>query len=158
MKKISVFILAVSILLFASCGNKNYRSDLRCVDLTSEITKASEKEFNEYDESYAKYIVNKDGLYIDHKIIYSPDVNDIDEIGVFKSESEAYANELEQEIKAYIDETKRTQRAFIESYAKNELPKLDNASVYRVGSYVIYIISDTELKSKAISAIENALA
>ena len=158
MKRISIFLLLAIIITFVSCGNAKYRDDLSCDALIGAILSDNDKEFAEYDNDFAKYVTDDDHLYIDHKIIYSTEVNDIDEIGVFKTENRLLASELKEELLDYIEEMRESQSAFIKSYAQDELPKLDSATVKSFDNYVVYIISDTDSVNKTISAIENALA
>jgi hypothetical protein len=65
---------------------------------------------------------------------------------------------LYKELCGYINEQKNSQRAFIESYAPEELPKLDSARVIQIGNYVIYSISSEESAKKISSEITSALS
>ena len=158
MKRISVFLLIAVMFIFSACGNKSYRDDVSCETLINAILSDNEKDFSEYDSDFTRYVTDDEELYSDCKIIYSTEVNDIDEIGVFKSENQFLANELKDELLDYIEEMRETQTAFIKSYAPEELQKLNGARVVSFENYVIYIISDTDSMNKTISAIENALA
>ena len=148
----------VSAVLLVSCGNTKYRNDASCDELASVVLSESDKEFAEYDDSYADYIISDTSICVDLKIIYSLEVNDIDEIGIFKTAYSDTANQLQKELIGYIEDIRLTQRAFIESYAPTELTKLESAKVRAFGNYVIYVIASADSANKTISAIENALA
>ena len=158
MKKTVVLLFITLSLLSLSCNSKSYRSDLSCNDLAAAILSDISKEFVEYESYYADYIISDQALYTDCTVIYSLEVNDIDEIGIFRATDKESANIIRQELTAYIDDMRKTERAFIESYAKDELPKLDAARVEALGLYVIYVISDTDSVNKIITATEKALA
>ena len=145
-------------LLSTACDRVSYTSDLSCGDVANAALSSSEKEFVEYESYYTDYIISDRSLYNDSTILYSIEVNDIDEIGIFRATDKENAKILEQMLCEYIDDMRITERAFIESYAKDELPKLDAARVKSLGSYVIYVISDTDSISKIITAAEKALA
>ena len=158
MKKIFIFLFIAILLLFASCGSANYRDDISCNTVINSILSKNDKEFAEYDSYYTDYIINDASLYDDCRILYSVEANDIDEIGIFRATNKENAQIIRQKLLAYIEDMRNSQRAFIESYAKEELPKLDVAKVEAFGNYVVYIISDTDSINKTISATENALA
>ena len=158
MKKTVVLLFITLSLLSLSCNSKSYRSDLSCNDLAAAILSDNSKEFVEYESYYADYIISDQALYTDCTVIYSLEVNDIDEIGIFRATDKESANIMRRELTAYIDDMRQTERAFIESYAKKELPKLDAARIEALGLYVIYVISDTDSVNKIITATEKALS
>ncbi len=150
--------MILPLFLLCSCGRVKYRSDVSCDELTDIIESSNEKEYQRYDRDYLEYIIDDTSCCNDHSIIYSSEINDIDELGIFKANSEKDAEVLYGMLKDYISDEKEGQRAFIASYAPNELPKLDSARVERFGVYVIYSIATPEDSEKAISAITTALA
>jgi hypothetical protein len=158
MKKTIVLLFITLSFLFASCNSASYRSDLSCNDISNAILSDTSKEFIEYESYYTDYIISDQALYNDCTVIYSLEVNDIDEIGIFRATDKESANIIRQELTVYIDGMRQTERAFIESYAKDELPKLDAARVESLGLYVIYVISDTDSVNKIITATEKVLS
>lgn len=142
MKKTSFFILFIVLLLcFSACSQKKYSDTLSCAELSGEI-RENDTEYGEYDEEYLKYFFADSKLQDDFCIAYSTDNNDITEIGIFHVPDEDSAKELTRVAEDYIEEMQSTQRAFIASYAPNEIKKLDSASVRRFGNYVIYSIAE----------------
>ena len=57
----------------------------------------------------------------------------------------------------YIDDMQEDSRAFIASYAPNELPKLDSAQVRRFGNYVIYTILPDDSAKTVFENVKEAL-
>ena len=156
--KATIIIILSLILCLASCGNKKYRNDLSCSDISEVIKNNDVKEFQPYGNDYLSYILSDTSCCNDFSIIYSRDANDIDEFGVLHANSEEDADRLLKMLGTYIEDAKNDQRAFIASYAPNELSKLDSARVQRFGNYVIYSISSEEAYKKISSAIEALLA
>lgn len=157
-KRAIAIILTFTLPLLCSCRKIKYKSDISCKELTDIIETANEKEYQSYDGDYIEYILEDTSYCNDHSIIYSSEVNDIDELGILKANSENDAKTLYGMLIDYITDAKEGQRAFIASYAPNELPKLDSARVERFGCYIIYSIATPEDSEKAISAITTALA
>ena len=157
MKKILYIPLLVLSLFFSACGAQNYKDNVSCNDLITTVQSLTSKDFSVYDSEYSAYIVSDTSLFNESKIIYSTEVNDIDEIAVFHSENEEKAKQLYSYLFEYIKETQKTQRAFIESYAPLEAQKLDNATAERIGNYVVYYVCNTEDGKKISSAIKTEL-
>ena len=157
MKKISVLLLITLMLLSTACDRVSYTSDLSCGDVANAVLSRSSKEFVEYESYYTDYIISDRSLYNDSTILYSIEVNDIDEIGIFRATDKENAKILEQMLCEYIDDMRITERAFIESYAPDELPKLDGATVRRFGNYVVYIIVPTDKRAAVLDTIDEIL-
>ncbi|MEG1316898.1 MAG: DUF4358 domain-containing protein, partial [Oscillospiraceae bacterium] len=69
-----------------------------------------------------------------------------EEIGLFKCVDDAAATR----VKATADARVKSQRTAYESYAPDEMPKLDEAIVSQNGLYVFYIVSKDSAKVDAI--------
>jgi len=63
-----------------------------------------------------------------------------DEFGVFKCSSEADAKELLVIINRYLETSKQENVPIAQSYAPNEVPKLENAQAKQFGCYVTYAV------------------
>lgn len=155
---IFIIILAVIATSLPSCSKKSsFADDVPC-DKISKAAHDAVDSTQEYGEHTADYI----RLYFDEgfdsaSVTYSLNTNDINEIGVFHGESEEQAKEIEEACREYLRDIREEQRAFIASYAPEELPKLDGAQVRRYGNYVIYAILPTEMLPQAFDAAESAL-
>ncbi|MBQ7384561.1 MAG: DUF4358 domain-containing protein [Clostridia bacterium] len=153
-----VFIILFSLLL-GSCGSGSYSDGISCSELSSAAKKSlnTESEYAEYDEDYLEFFFDGDTYHDDFSIIYTTDTNNIDEIGVFHAPDAHSARELYEEAEDYIEDMREEQRAFIGSYAPEELPKLDGAKVRMFGNYVVYVIAEPSLIETALEEIENVL-
>ena len=150
MKKHLFIVTLVLTLILISCSKKlDYRDDISCEDLINSLlsVEISSKEYEEYDDEYFEFFFEDARMPSDLKIIYSTEVNDIDELGIFRAESSDEAEKLVEASEKYIEDMKKDQRAFISSYASPELPKLDRAEVKRFGNYVIYAIMSEDDKT-----------
>ena len=157
MKKIFFLLLAISL---ASCSKSNsYRDDISCNHLAREICDEADADgsYSEYEKEHVAFLFDSASLYDDCSVIYSTDVTDINEIGVFHCENKDNAKSLAEIITKYITDMQTEQKAFIASYAPRELPKLDGAEVHQYGNYVIYLIIDDGDKQDVIEEIEDAL-
>ena len=56
------------------------------------------------------------------------------------------AKEFFGTVSSYLEDQRVTQKAFIESYAPREVPKLEGAEARRYGHYVVYTILSAEDK------------
>ncbi len=151
MKKL--LILFLSLILLVGCSKKQYADDRKCADIGKCIPEvlADSQEYHEFDTTHMNANFQDNDHYDDRYVIYSADTNDINEIGIFHADSEEHADALVKDCKRYIDDMQQNSRAFIGSYAPEQLPKLDDAKVQRVGNYIIYTVLD---ESKADALIE----
>ena len=145
MKKLLIFTLAAIILTlsFFSCSSKNdYRNDVPCAQITDAIKEELSVEggYSFFEEDQIKFIFDDIWLANEYSVVYSLLSQNIDEFGVFRTNSEKDARELAEECREYIEEKYEDENAFIASYAPEELPKLRNAEVKVFGNYVAFAI------------------
>ena len=157
--KISFIVVIIFSLLLSSCNTKKYSDDVGCYELCERalISIDEREEFSDYGKEYIKYFFEDSELHDDFRIVYSTETDDIDELGIFHAPSADAAKEISDTVKNYISEMQNTQRAFIGSYAPEELPKLDRAEVRVFGNYVVYAIMEEDEKSDVFSEIEENL-
>ncbi len=146
-------------LCLVSCAREKYADDKPCANVSAAATKELNDglEYTEFDASHREFYFKDSTLYDDCSLVYSTDTNDINEIGVFHAVNEKAAKYLEAECLDYIDELREDERAFIASYAPEELPKLDGAKVYRFGNYVVYTVLPTDKTYDVLDQIEKIL-
>ena len=77
-----------------------------------------------------------------------------DEYGIFKGKDANQASSIEEAVKTYIQMRIDTDMG----YQPEELPKLENAEVRKIGSYVVYCILDDSSRSVVLSVVEQALS
>lgn len=161
MKKIFVLFLSlISIILLVSCSkSKPYRDDLPCSELSQVICDEAEVNggYSLYDNDYIAFLFEDTSLFDECSVIYSTDVTDINEAGVFHCQDKDSAKMFTESVSKYISEMQTNERAFIESYAPRQMPKLENAEVRQYGNYVIYLIMNDENKEDALKEIEKML-
>ena len=161
MKKI-FFILSAFLLIFiltACSKSSSYRNDIPCSELAREICDEADAAggYSAYENDYIGFLFDSASLYNDCSVMYSTEVTDINEIGVFHCENKDNAKSLAESLTKYITDMQTEQKAFISSYAPRELPKLENAEVHQYGNYVIYLVMSDEDKQDAIEEIEDTL-
>ena len=145
--------------LYACSQAAEYRNDLDTEDILKGAphTVRSADDYATYDDELVEFFFGDMPASRDHTVLYSIEQNDIDEVGVFRAENESEALEIYEKATAYIREMQETQRAFIASYAPEELPKLDSAEVRRYGDYVVYAILSEGDSDAFFSHVEGAL-
>lgn len=155
-----VFISLLFILSLCGCSaKKEYADDVSCSTLYEEISEELDdgNQYLEFNSIHMEtYFPNTDE-YDDCYTVYSADVNDINEIGIFHSDGEYVAGIFES-CQTYIQDMRENSRAFISSYAPDQLPRLDAARVERFGNYVVYLILPEELSEEVIDKIEDILS
>ena len=133
--------------LFTACSSKvSYRNDIPCHDISEAFIQSqnSSDGYSYYTEEEISFFLELPEYVSDFSVAYSTDVNDIDEMGIFHCTDEKSAEEFLGAASAYIKEQQATQKAFIESYAPREIPKLEGAEAHRYGNYVVYTILSAE--------------
>lgn len=160
MKKLKRSIIITLVLLsLSSCSRLGYADNVDC----SEIGKGAldtlddDMEYAEFDKTHLELYFDDTDEYDDCYTVYSTDTGDINEIGVFHATSKDNANELAEECREYIEDLQENSRAFISSYAPDELPKLDSAQVRRFGNYVVYTVLDDESADAIFESIKENL-
>ena len=151
--------LACGVLLCA-CSHKEYASDIGCRELCYLVINdmKGDKEYAEYGDEFLRYELGENAQGAkDICIVYSVGVEDIDELGIFFAEDEDEVKDIAKDCKAYIEDMQEHKRAFISSYASNELPKLDKAEVRIYGNYVVYSILNRNEAENIYNKIEERL-
>lgn len=158
MKKLLCIFLCL-ICLTACSRNKSYANDIGCSQLYDGIADELDdgNQYFEFDSTHTQTYFPDTREYDDCYLVYSADVNDINEIGIFHAADEAYVAGILESCEAYIEDMQENSRAFISSYAPEELPKLDGAKVQRFGNYVVYLILPEHLSEEVLDDIEEML-
>lgn len=158
-KRTLQMILLALVLLLPSCKKQEYLDEVSCYDLCEAVIIAEDEigEYEAYGEDYIEYFFENTSLHNDFRIIYSRESDDIDELGIFRTDSTEKTDELLGIVEKHISSYQKDQRSFIASYAPEELSKLDNAEIKVFGNYVVYAIMDEDDKKEAFSVIEEKL-
>ncbi len=157
MKRILAFTL-LCLCLLTSCSKKDFEDGIKCSELGKGVTDtlSDGMEYAHFDDKQRTLITEDSGKYTDFHHVYSTDSNDINEFGIFHA-AEGKAEELAADCERYVKDIQDNSRAFIASYAPEELPKLDGATVKRFGNYVIYTVLPTDKTEKIFKDLEERL-
>ncbi len=160
MKKIFLLLLIFVSITVSGCSKKEiYRDDLDCDDIAERMVKSftNNSDFSEYDDEHIGFLFRNISSPTDCSVVYSTDVNDISEIGVFHCTDEESAKRFSISVGEYLRDMKQNQRAFISSYAPLEIRKLDASEVRVFGNYVIYAVLEEEDKESAFNSAKKEL-
>lgn len=154
-----VLILLLCLLLYACSKGAEYRDDLDTDDILKGAphTVRSADNYEEYDDDFVEFFFGETPASRDHTVLYSKDQSNIDEVGIFHAKDETEALQIYELTAEYIKEMQDTQRAFIASYAPEELPKLDGARVQKYGNYVVYAILEGADSDSFFAHVESTL-
>ena len=159
MKKILIFVFILSFLLTSCSSSDVYYDNVPTLSVCQEICDEAYTDggYSLYDAEHIAFLFGENARYKDCTVMYSTEVTDINEVGVFHCEDTDSANALAEILLEYISDMQTEQRAFIESYAPRQVPKLQNAEVRQYGNYVIYLVLSEDDKADAIEEIEEIL-
>ena len=159
MKSLFCVLLLASAIFLSSCANKDYADDVKCANIIASVEEIlpDTQEYEVFGEEHIKYNFENARAQDDACILYSADSTDINEIGIFHAPSEGLVASLAEDVENYLQNMRTDQRAFIESYAPNEISKLDGSRIYVFGNYVVYTILPTNERDAAIEEIEGLL-
>ena len=160
MKKQLLCLISLLLIFSFSCARAQYTDALPTSEISEIIivnTDGSQK-YLYAEADYLEFIIDDLSLCDGFSLIYSEEAGDINEFGVFRASSEENTPKLYEAVKKYVSDMQENERAFIASYAPEELPKLDGCEVVTLSRYIIYAIGDTDTREKTISAVKDALA
>ena len=160
MKKI-IIIAAIAVLaaFLIGCAKKDYKDDASCSDVIGAAEKNAPVElgYESFDQSHVRFLFDDIELYDSFEFRYSTLSENINEFGIFHAVDEKACNELYEDVEEYLDELYEDKKAFISSYAPDELPKLERAQVKKFGNYVAYAILSDEERDAFFNSVKSAL-
>ena len=153
--------LICAITLFISSCSKiiPYRDDVSCIKIAENISEHinAVDGYSAYGEEQIDFFFEATELPDDYALLYSTQIDDINEIGVFHCADKDSAQALSQIVSSYVEGQQTGQKSFISSYAPKEVPKLENAQVRTYGNYVIYLILNSNDQLEAWETVEKML-
>ena len=161
MKKTVAVIIAVFLMAFLpSCKKANYDKSVSCAEIGEliEITLSDGQEYIPHDATFRALYFDESEEYDDVFSAYSVNTVDISEFGIFHAPNERAAGELYDEVRDYVSDMQEEQRAFIASYAPQELSKLDGAKVKKFGNYVVYTVLPSDTSNAVMDEVERYLS
>ena len=160
MKKLLPIFLSFCLLIgFSSCASASYREDLSCKAITDRLcdTLSVAGGYEYFSDDHLRFYFSDTDDYEDCSLVYSAPSEDINEFGVFLADDKEDAKELQDMCRSYLSSFDEEQRAFIASYAPQQITKLDHAEVRVLGRYVIYTILSPEDTRIAFETVEQML-
>jgi hypothetical protein len=158
--------LALCLLLLTACDSGKWRNDLTAASLCNTVVEALSSadgwrtvtdkyiSASSWGDDYATHMEKVSEYQI--MVSENSDMN-INEVGVFRCESEKDAKAVGEFVESYLETKKLQLTSLLESYNPAELPKLDTATVNVMGCYVLYTILNSADTTTAGSAMEKAL-
>ena len=158
-KQAACFLLVLLLFCLCTCSQKQYRDDIACQSLAKDICeKLPQKDgYASFDQNYLSNLFVNQAIPDDFALFYSVDASDINEVFVFRASSIAKAETLRKLVLEYLKDKQENDRAFIASYAPQELAKLDSADVRQFGPYVILCICPPDILEDCMETAKNAL-
>ena len=144
----------------SSCGQKMvYADNVSCSELMDAVVEQIPVSFGyeAYGDDHLRYYFEDTTLPDDVCLTYSVASEDINEIGIFHTPDAASREEIYDLAEDYLEELREDKRAFIASYASDELPKLDRAEVRTFGHYTVYAILNDRDRALVFETIEKML-
>ncbi len=160
MKKIVTVCLLVLIVLTTGCkAPVTYRSDVSCQTITDAVCDrlGDEGGYLPFGDDHLRFFFADTDRYADKSLVYTARSENIDEIGVFRGESDEDVDTLRRLCEEYVTTLREENRAFIESYAPREAQKLDDATVRVYDRYVVYTVLSQSDRDAAFETIEELL-
>ena len=150
MKRYWILVLVLATLL-SSCAKKekDYVDDLPCSEIADTVEEQLPVDFGyeTFGGEHLRYYFEDTKTHDDACLRYTVRSEDIGEFGIFHTPNEESRKEIEELCEKYLETLREEKTAFIESYAPEELPKLERAEVRTFGNYVAYaILSDDDRK------------
>ena len=156
-RSISILLCTVLLLgLLAACGS-SYKDDVSISELESAIDSAigGAGSMIKAPDSYVSFPIQLEASdYAEACIKLDSQGIIINEYGVFKTSGKEQANALKNKLESYLSTSIENWNP---AYMPEELPKLENAVVTVCGNYVMYAILDSDGRTAAENAFENAL-
>lgn len=156
---LSCLLLSLTVALIACASTPRYVSDRSVADLCEVALDALDGDGLVYDTVGITddYFTLPDYV-TEHAVLYCPDTDCIDELGIFRVES-GKAKELAELLKTeYLAASYEKNRDFYESYLPKEAPKLRDARVECYGDTVVYTVLSPTDEGTVHSALRRALA
>ena len=152
-------ILLLPMLFLCACGDPVYADGIACEALTNALPQdlSVEGGWQAVGDEFFRFTFPEAEGFDDHSVICSVRAEDINELGVFHAKSDADGERLRGLCEAYLRRMQEEERAFIASYAPEELTKLDAAEVRLFGRYVVYTVLSPADREAVFSEIKARL-
>lgn len=151
-----VCLIACILLTGCSKKEKGYADDVPCSELMDSVEDQIPVNFGyeTFGGEHIQFYFEDTELPDDLCLRYSALSEDINEVGIFHASTEEDRKKIEALSEDYLKNLLEEKRAFIASYAPEELPKLENAEVRSFGNYTVYAILDDDDRELVFETVE----
>ena len=160
MKRYWILVLVLATLLSACAKKgKDYVDDLPCSEIADTVEEQIPVDFGyeTFGGEHLRYYFEDTKVHDDACLRYTVRSEDIGEFGIFHAPDEESRKELERLCEEYLKTLREEKTAFIESYAPEEVPKLERAEVRSFGNYVAYAILSDDDRELFFETVEKKL-
>lgn len=160
MKRYWILVLVLATLLSACAKKeKDYVDDLPCSEIADTVEEQIPVDFGyeTFGGEHLRYYFEDTKVHDDACLRYTVRSEDIGEFGIFHAPDEESRKELERLCEEYLKILREEKTAFIESYAPEEVPKLERAEVRSFGNYVAYAILSDDDRELFFETVEKKL-
>ena len=158
-RAIALSLLLALMLCACKAKEKTYTDDLSCAELMDTVEEQIPTDFGyeSYGGEHLRYYFEDTKRHDDVCLRYTARSEDIGEVGIFHTPDEASRAEIERLCKNYLATLREEKTAFIESYAPEEVPKLNSAEVRSFGNYTVYAILSDADRALVFDTVEKQL-
>ncbi len=161
-KTICSLVLCLSIVLtsiFASCGTGDYSDGHLPTELTESLMGENPRfsDFIPYSEKDIKLFWGNDIPIDAESVIYSPNGEDISEIGILHAAKGSDPQEVLTAARQYIDDLRSRKGDFVRSYIPDEEKKLNDARAEILGRYIVFTVLEKEEADAVFESLKNTL-
>ncbi|MBE6565244.1 MAG: DUF4358 domain-containing protein [Ruminococcaceae bacterium] len=157
MKKLTLILTAVLLLLALTACGTTYREDVAVSDVIASM-KASTDQENVLAVASEDFVTSYMGidtaLCAEYTVMVPDSSTNMDEYAVFKAADEEKVAELKAQVDAYLQ---MRNDAWMPEYLPDQYPKIKNAESQQAGLYVAYTILGDDYRSGAVAAFYEAL-
>lgn len=153
MKKQIISLSLAVLLLLSGCGSKSEKVAYTADDVTALIDAgAFSGDMEQVDSDVAANLFDLDSSTVVEITCYMATNSAVsaDEVAVFVLTDESAAETAESACQAHVDSRAESSA----QYCPDQVPKLEDAVIRRLGSTVLLAVGDTEILSTAVDALQ----
>ena len=139
-KFVALVLCLTALLALCACGGGKIRTDVAPADIANAIVNemGSADAMTALDESYITGRMDIDlSNCAEYDVRLSTASINVNEFGVFKAKDVDHVEALDADVQAYLTMRLET---WMDEYLPEEKPKVENAQVRVIGTYVVYAI------------------
>ena len=160
MKRFLTALLVLTLLLsLSACSGGSWRDDVATDTLidTGLTALADGVNYVDVEDDFLDAYFTRADWIVSFDIRIAEIASNLNQVGIYHVQ-EGHANEMKEQLAAYLSKSLEQNQAWYDSYIPEETPKLRDAEVKVYGNYVVYAILSTDDRATFFGAIESALA